>query len=179
MIRIILSLILGILPQTLFFEFFVINIKGIKKKRLLLFILLYILCILLNMIVRYNLYLYLLYTPLYYAILKLLYRNKVQIIDVFIIALSFAVMMTISALCSLIYKNNYNLYWIAYIVNNILLFATLLFKKHFQKFYKFYCGNWNRKDGNKIRSITLRNISLISLNAYIVILSIMLINILK
>lgn len=179
MIRIILSLILGILPQTLFFEFFVINIKGIKKKRLLLFILLYILCILLNMIIRYNLYLYLLYTPLYYVILKLLYRNKVQIIDVFIIALSFAVMMTISALCSLIYKNNYNLYWIAYIVNNILLFATLLFKKHFQKFYKFYCRNWNRKDGNKIRSITLRNISLISLNAYIVILSIMLINILK
>jgi hypothetical protein len=179
MTRIFLSLILGILPQALFFEFFVINIKGIKNKRFLLFILLYIMCILLNMIIRYNLYLYLLYTPLYYIIMKILYKKKTQIVDVFIIALSFAIMMTISALCSLIYKNNFNLYWIAYIVNNILLFSTLLFKKQFQKFYKFYCSNWNRKEGNKIRSITLRNISLISLNAYILILSIMLINILK
>lgn len=179
MIRILLSLLLGILPQSLYFMLFVTNIKQIKTRRLILLLLLFILCILLNMIIRYNIYLYLAFIPLYYFALKLLYKKKAQIIDIFIISLSFAIMSIISCVSSFIYLNNYSLYWIAYIVNNVLLFSSLLLKRFYIKFYKFYCGNWNRKDSNKVRSITLRNISLISINVFILILDTMLINILK
>ena len=177
MMRILLSLLLGILPQSLYFNLFVTNIKGIKNKRGLLLIILFILCILLNMIIRYNIYLYLLFIPLYYIALKLLYKKKTQIIDIFIIALSFTIMMLISSICSRLCLININLYWIAYIINNVSLFATLLLKKWLVKFYKFYCKNWNRKEGNRVRSISLRNVSLISLNVAIVIADIFLINI--
>ena len=177
--RILLSLLLGILPQTLFFMLFITKLKGIKTKRIKLTILLFVICALLNMIIKYNLYLYLLFIPIYYIILKLLYKKKTQIVDIFIIALSFTIMMLISYFCSLIYRKNMSLYWLGYVINNILLFGNLAIIKLYKKFYKFYCKNWNRKAGNKIKSITLRNISLISINVAIVIADIILINNLK
>ena len=176
MIRILLSLVLGILPQSLYFMLFVTNIKQIKTRRLILLLLLFILCILLNIIIRYNIYLYLAFIPLYYFTLKLLYKKKAQIIDIFIISLSFAIMSIISYVCSLIYKNNYNLYWIAYIINNVLLFSVLIFNKIYVKLYRKYIQYWNRRPENKIRSISIRNISLILLNVFILILDIIIIN---
>lgn len=86
MTRIFLSLILGILPQALFFMMFITKTKEIKSKRILLTILFYIIIALMVMITRYSLYLYLLIIPLMYGTMKLLYKRKVQIIDIFIIA---------------------------------------------------------------------------------------------
>lgn len=179
MIWLLMSLILGILPQSLYFTLFITEIKQIKDKRKILCVLTFIICTINALILQYNLYLYLLIIPCVYKAMKILYKKKTQIIDIFIIALAFGYLSVLSYLCSLIYKNNMSLYWIAYIINNVLLFAILLFKKYMIKGYRFYISQWNRKPGNKFKSISIRNVSLILLNVFIVILDIIIINNLK
>lgn len=175
MIWLILSLLLGILPQSLYFMLFITNIKEIRNKRFLFLIIISIILSLLVLIVQYNIYLYLTIIPLIYRIMKALYGKKTQIIDIFIISASYGLLSLISYLCSNIYKNNYSLYWIAYCVNNIILFSTLIPIKWYRKLYRQYIKLWNRKEGNKIKSITVRNTSLILLNIFIVILDVFII----
>lgn len=177
MTRILLSLILGILPQALYFMLFLTKTKEIKSKRILLTILFYIIIALMVMITRYNLYLYLLIIPLIYGAMKLLYKRKAQIIDIFLIASGFGYMIIISYLCSFIYKNNYNLYWIAYAINNILLFSIFAFMNRLKALYRKYIKVWNRNPNNKVRSISVRNVSLLLLNAFIFILDVFIIKI--
>lgn len=177
LIWLLMSLILGIFPQSLYFMLFITNIKEIKSKRALFTFLIFIICAVCTLIVQYNLYLYLLIIVGLYFATKLLYKKKTQIIDIFIISFSFCVMMFISYICSRPCKSNIDLYWICYIINNIILFISLLPRKFYKKIYKAYCNNWNRKEGNKIKSITLRNISLISLNILILIIDVFLIHI--
>lgn len=174
--RVILSLLLGILPQALYFMLFLTKTKEIKSKRILLTILFYIIITLMVMITRYNLYLYLLIIPLMYGAMKLLYKKKVQIIDVFIIAAGYGYLNIISYLCSLIYRNNMNLYWFAYIINNVLLFSILSLEPFFIKWYRWYYRQWNRHPNNRFRSISVRNVSAILLNVFIIILDIIIIN---
>ena len=172
MLRIILSLLLGIFPQSLYFTLFLTKVKDINKKKHLLISLIFIIIMLSVMIVKYNIYLYLIIIPLIYLAMKLLYKKKVQIIDLFLIAIAYGYLSIISYLCSFMIKDTMNLYWIAYIINNILLFAILLFKKYIIKAYKKYIQLWNRKPENKVRSISVRNVSLISLNIFILVLDV-------
>ena len=115
--------------------------------------------------------------PLIYGAMKLLYKRKAQIIDIFLIASGFGYMIIISYLCSFIYKNNYNLYWIAYAINNILLFSIFAFMNQLKALYRKYIKVWNRNPNNKVRSISVRNVSLLLLNAFIFILDVFIIKI--
>ena len=58
MIRFIMSVILGVLPDVLYYFMYIKNIKGIKERKFLLFLLLFISYILLNLVVKHNFYLY-------------------------------------------------------------------------------------------------------------------------
>jgi hypothetical protein len=151
---------------------FVTNIKQIKTRRLILLLMTFIIIMLMVMIVKYNIYLYLLIIPLLYGAMKLLYKKKVQIIDIFLIATAYGYLSIISYICSFIIKDNMDLYWIAYVINNILLFGILFLLKWIFKAYKLYIHLWNRKPGNKVRSISIRNVSLILLNIFILILDV-------
>ena len=170
MTRIFLSLILGILPQALYFVLFLTSIKEIKTKRILFLLLTFFIIAVTVMIIKFNLYLYLLIIPSLYIVMKLLYKKKTQIIDIFIIAIAYGYLSILSYICSFMIKENMNLYWIAYIINNALLFVVILFKKPTIKLYRKYIQIWNRNPKNRIRSISVRNVSLISLNVFIIIL---------
>lgn len=172
MTRILLSLILGILPQALYFMLVLTNVKEIKNKRFLLLLFIFISIASMVMIVKFNIYLYLLIIPLIYAIMKFLYKKKTQIIDIFIIAIAYGYLSIISYVCSFMIKENMNFYWTAYTLNNILLFSIFFFKKPITKAYRKYIQIWNRKPENKIRSISVRNVSLILLNIFILILDV-------
>lgn len=177
MIRLILSLLFGILPQALFFMLYLTKVKDITNKRIKFLLLIYIIIALTIMIIRYNIYLYLMIIPLIYGAMKLLDKRKAQIIDIFLIASGFGYMIIISYLCSFIYKNNYNLYWIAYAINNILLFSIFAFMNQLKALYRKYIKVWNRNPSNKVRSISVRNVSLLLLNAFIFILDVFIIKI--
>lgn len=170
----IFSLILGILPEILYFTLFLINTKDIKNKKLKLFSLIamvYFICIVIG---KYKLIYYVSFIFLIYIVLKILYKEKAQIIDIFVISAAYIYVCLISFICSRFINNNYTLYYIMLIINRILLFIPFLFKSKFHVLYKKYCSLWNRNYNKKqpIKSITLRNISLIILNSFIFLLNI-------
>lgn len=168
----VISVFLGLIPEVLYFTLFLINTKNIKEKKIRLFLLIalvYVLCI---MISRYKLLYYVVFIFLIYGILKLLYKSKAQIIDIFVFGIS---TLYLTILSFLIYiPNNLNQYLICLVINRILLFVPFIFKNKFNILYIKYCGLWNRNYNKKnpIKSITLRNISLISINCIIFLINI-------
>ena len=163
---IIISILLGMLPEVLYFTLFLIYTKNIKEKKVKLFFLIalaYILCI---MVSQYQLIYYVLFNFLVYLMIKILYKEKTQIIDVFIISLSFAYVSFTSFICFLFVKEDFSNYYIIAIIHKIILYFIFIFKNKFNLIYKRYCSLWNRnyKKKQPIKSITLRNISLILLN---------------
>ena len=169
MLYFLLTIFVGMLPEVIYFTLFLIYTKNIKTKKVKLFFLImvvYILCILLDM---YKIIYYIMFIFLIYLVLKILYKDKTQIIDIFIINVAFIYVCFISYICFLFVKNNVTIYYIMTIINKILLFLPFIFKNKFYKLYKKYCSLWNRndKENRPIKSITLRNISFISLNLFI------------
>ena len=176
-----LSVLLGLFPEVLYFTLFLIYTKNLKEKRLKLFFLItiaYTFCILIPQI---QILFYILLIALIYGSLKLLYKNKTQIIDIFIISLSYLWLAILSVISLLFLNKEGYSFYILYIISRILLFAPFIFRKKFNPAYKKYCKFWNRNDAEKrpIKSITLRNISLILLNGFIFFLNITIINIIN
>ena len=158
--------------------------KNLKEKRIKFFILTsiaYVLCI---MISQYKTLYYVLFIFLVYIILKILYKSKAQIIDVFVFSISCIYLTILSAILIFFLKDDLSNYWFLYTFNRILIFLPFLFRNNFNSIYQKYCKLWNRNDKEKrpIKSITLRNISLIIINVAIFItnvIAIAIINILK
>lgn len=176
-----LSILLGLIPEVLYFTLFLVYTKNLKEKRLKLFFLIsvaYFLCILIQQL---QILFYILLIALIYLSLKLLYKKKTQIIDVFIIMISHLWLAILSSVLILFVKQDMSNYVFISIIDRILLFSIFIFRHKFNKIYKVYCKLWNRNDKEKrpIKSITLRNISLILLNSFIFFLNIAIINIIK
>lgn len=174
MINFLIGLVFGMLPEVIYFTTFIVNTKNIKEKKAILFILISLEYILLVMVSRFKTVYYLGFIFLTYLILKILYKKKTQIIDIFVFSISTIYLSLIGFVCSLPVNNNYAIYYFMYIVNRILLFTPFIFKRKFNILYKKYCSLWNRNYDKKqpIKSITLRNISLIILNSFIFLLNI-------
>lgn len=173
-----LSVILGLIPEVLYFTLFLTYIKNLKEKRIILFFLIavaYFLCLLVQQLV--TLY-YIVLMVLIYIILKLLYKSKTQIIDIFIISLMCLWITVLSFISILCVTPDHSNYWVIYVIARILLFAPFIFKNKFNTLYKNYCKLWNRNDTEKrpVKSITLRNISLIILNGFILFINVTIAN---
>ena len=166
MINFLVSIVLGLLPEVLYFSLFLIYTKNIKEKKLKLFMLLAIGYILLIMICRYQFIFYLAYVVYSYFVLKYLYKS--QITDFFICSIGLTYMTIIAYVGYQILGFNYVLY---YIVARISLFSIFTFKKHFNKLYLTYRSLWNRNDNAKIKSLTIRNCSLLFINICIILLN--------
>lgn len=170
--EIVLSIFLGMLPEVIYFTLFLVYVKDIKEKRVKLFLGIlfsYLVCIFLA---PYKVLYYVIYTILLYIILKILYKERTQIIDFFIIMYSlFYIVMLSYLIC---FAKDFTSYLICYFIERILLFSIFIFRKQFNKLYRKYCKYWNRNDTIKrpIKSITLRNISLIIINAIILVMNI-------
>lgn len=170
----IISILFGLVPEVLYFYLFLIYVKNIKEHRVKLFVLVLFTYIISIFVQEYKVIYYILFISLIYIILKVLYKNKAQIIDIFVFSLSFCYVCLIGFIMSRFIFNNYFYYYICLIINRILLFLPFIFKNKFNILYKKYCSLWNRNYEKKqpIKSITLRNISLIILNGFIFLLNI-------
>lgn len=177
----IISILLGLLPEVLYFTLFVIYTKNIKEKRIILYFFLaigYVVCI---MTIRFQMFFYLVFVVYFYILLKILYDKKTQIIDIFIIGISYLWLSLLSYVLMFFVNKDYSNYYVIYTIQRLLLFIPLLFKSKFNLLYSKYCKLWNRNDKEKriFKSITLRNISLIILNCIIFFLNIIIINIIN
>ena len=167
MTNFIVSLLMGMLPEVLYFTLRICFIKDIKKQRLKLFSLLIIGYIVLIMVCRFQLLFYLGYIVYVYIVLKKLYKSK--IIDLFIVSIVSAYL----TLTSFISFKLIDTYMLAYLVNRLMLFIPIFILNYkLNDFYNVYYRLWDRHDGNKVKSITIRNISLVFINMLIVIFNI-------
>ena len=172
-----IGIVLGLFPEVLYFTLFLIYTKNLKEKRIKLFLLIsitYFLCI---MISQYKILYYMSFIAIVYGILKLLYKEKTQIIDVFIFSLSTTYLTLVSYVCFKFVKEDFSNYYLCSIISRVLLFIIFIFRNKFNVIYKKYCTLWNRNDKEQriIKSITLRNLSLITLNLFIFCLNLIII----
>ena len=166
MIYFLISILLGAIPDVLYYYLYITKIKEIKSRRMILFILMLLNYIIFNMILRYNLYLYLLYDVMMFTLIKLLYKSEIN--DFFLVLFIDIYYIFLSSSCFFLIPN----YAVALLASKIFMFLPLIYKNKIINLYKSYCKMWNRNDNAKypIKSLTLRNISLISLNAIVIIL---------
>lgn len=167
MINFMVSLLMGMLPEVLYFTLSICFIKDIKKQRLKLFSLLVIGYIVLIMVCRFQLLFYLGYIVYVYIVLKKLYKSK--IIDLFIVSVVSAYLTLISFISFKLIDT----YMLAYLINRLMLFIPIFVLNYkLNDFYNVYYSLWDRHEGNKIKSITIRNISLVFVNILIVIFNV-------
>lgn len=165
-----LNILLGLVPEAIFFSLFIIFTKNYKHKvKNVVFTLLMIAgYIVLKQLLPRNVYcqiIYLAYVPL---LMFLLYREKFHISDAFVMSWA-SISLTILTLIFLpiIYLFGNESYFIIWIINRIFIFVMLfLFKNKLNKVYKYFISQWNRnrEHPNKIKALTIRNICVISLN---------------
>lgn len=174
-----ISILLGLIPEVLYFTMFLICTKNIKDKKIRLFLFMSIIYFICMLVQQYQIIYYVLFIGLVYLLLKILYKDKTQIIDTFVISLSSIYLTLLTFICFIFLKEDLSNYYLLYGLDRILLIIPFIFKNKFNIAYKKYCKLWNRNDNIKrpIKSITLRNISLIILNSFIVLLNIAIMNI--
>ena len=162
-----MELFLGQIPEAIFFALFMIFAKGIKEKRLLYTILMIISYILLINMFPYNWLFHIFYMIISFIILKLLYKDKSQITDIFLLLIAYIFLGISCVIPYFIIWKTINNYLVYVIINRIIIFSFLLFFNYkLLKIQKFYKIVWNRNDRIKkiAKSTTFRALNLVAFN---------------
>ena len=91
-----LEIFLGQIPEAICFALFMIFAKDLKEKRILYILLMVIEYLLLKHFIKYNIWFQILYTIMQFVILKVLYKEKSQITDIFTFTISSIILIIIS-----------------------------------------------------------------------------------
>lgn len=168
-----LELIIGQIPEAIFFSLFMIYAKGLKEKRVLFTILMIAEYLLLKKFIHFNIWFQILYTFMTFVILKLLYKEKSQIIDIFTFTVASIILIISSILCFLISFGNVVF---ATIINRIILLIFIFaFKDKLKSIQNLYKRIWNRETNKtKIKTTTFRSLNVIIFNILFWLLNILL-----
>lgn len=168
--------------EAVFFALFLIFGKKLKEKRLLFIGIMIAEYLILKHFIKFNVYFQLAYTFMTFLTLKVLYKEKAQITDIFLFMSASLIIITVSVIAyiplHLIFKNNVVYFWyiVVLIINRIILAIILyLIKDKINVIYKKFYTRWNRPkhfNNAKIKSLTLRNISIIIFNLMFYIINI-------
>ena len=138
--------------------------------------------LILKYFIKFNICFQVAYIFMTFLTLKILYKDKAQITDIFLFMCASLLLILISVISYIpliiIFKNNvvYFYYLIALIINRTMLAVIFYFiKDNINKFYKKFYSHWNKPqqlNNTKIKSLTLRNISIIIFNLMFYIINI-------
>lgn len=159
-----LEILLGQVPEAIYFAMFMILTKQIKEKRILFVILMTLEYIGLLQAFPYSVVPRILFFVLTFIILKLLYKEKVQITDVFTLGIASISLIIFNVCFSPLFYVNYIL---AVVLIRICMFVFLfIFRNKLNKIQKLYKKLWNRndKEPRKIKSLTFRSLNLVIFN---------------
>lgn len=164
--NLVFTLLLENILEAVYFSLFLIIGKGLKEKRLLFIIIMIFEYLILKCVIKYNVWFQIIYTFMSFVNLKVLYKDKAQITDIFLFAIASIILILVGLGCGAILFNKSYLYNIMLIINRILIFGFIfIFKNKIFSTYKNMRKYWNRNtEHTKIRSLTLRNISIIIFN---------------
>lgn len=161
----ILKILLGQIPEAIYFALFMILVKQLKTKRLLYTVLMSIEYALLFYTFPNNIWARVLYFVCTYIVLKLLYKEKSQITDIFTMGIASLYITIIGAVT---YFAFYNMgYIVALIINRVCLFLPLyLLRNKLPNIQKMYKKFWNRNDKipKRMKSTTFRCVNLVVFN---------------
>lgn len=160
--------------EAIYFSLFLIIGKNLKKKRLLFVLIMIFEYLIFKSIIRYNVLFQFIYTFMTYLILKVLYKEKAQITDIFLFTIASIFLIFSSIICYFIIYYLTRNYYCILLVNRILIFLFLfIFKEAIREKYVEFYSLWNRHNNPiKIKSLTLRNISIIIFNLMFYVLNI-------
>lgn len=152
--------------EAIYFSTFLLIGKGIKTKRILFTLVMIFEYVMLTRFIEFNVWFQLIYTFMSYVNLKVFYKEKAQITDVFLFTSASVILIAISIFSYAIIYFTIKNYFIALLLNRVIMFCFLYISKNkIRILYKEFCSLWNRhKIPNKIKSLTLRNISIIIFN---------------
>lgn len=159
-----LELFLGQIPEAVYFALFLIFTKKLENKRCLFMILMILEYILLKMAFVFNIWFQVSYTMMTYITLKILYKEKSQVTDIF----TFGIASLTLIICSIISGGLFQLNpIIGIIASRVLPFGVIfMLKNRLHNIQKLYKHHWNRNDKikTKIKSTTFRSLSLVIFN---------------
>lgn len=177
-----LMLFLEKVCEAIYFSLFLIYGKNLKEKRLLFIAIMIFEYLMITKLIQYNVWIHISYIIMTYINLKVLYKEKAQITDIFLFMVASIILIIVSVITYLpaYIICNHNVAYFAYIVailfNRLALIAILYFGKNIiNKIYKKFYTHWNKpKQSNnpKVKSLTLRNITIIIFNLMFYILNI-------
>lgn len=160
-----LQLFLGQIPEAIFLALFIIYSKNLKEKRVLFTFIMIVEYLLVKYTFQYDWMFHILYIIMSFITLKILYKEKSQIIDVFIFALGYIIIILTSIFCFIL-LNGKNVI-LGSILNRIMIFVPLFVLNYkltnIQKLYKKY---WDRNDKikKKMKSVTFRSLNIVIFN---------------
>lgn len=158
------QLLLGQIPEAIYFALFMIFTKNLKEKRVLFTVLMILEYVLLKLAFPFNMWFQVCYTFITYIILKILYKEKAQIIDIFTFGISSIILMVISIVVCLLFRDNMI---IIVVLSRLLMFAFLfIFRYRLNKIQNIYKSLWNRNDkqSKKMKSTTFRAVNAVIFN---------------
>lgn len=177
-----LEILIGQIPEAIYFSLFMIFAKNLKSKRILFIILMIAEYLLLKQFINFNIWFQVIYTFMTFVILKVLYKEKAQVTDIFTFAIGSVVLMIISIVSYFIVWKTVNIYYVALALNRILiiLFLILTYNKLY-KIQNLYKRFWNRNDKikKKMKSTTFRALNLVIFNIMFYIINICMIFIIR
>lgn len=161
------QLLLGQIPEAIYFALFMIFTKRLKEKRILFTVVTTIEYTLLFNIFKNSYISHIIFFTSTYCLLKICYKEKCQITDVFILGTASIVLMVTSAILYLIVWKTVNVFMVYVILHRIILFLVLvLFKNKLPNIQKLYKKLWNRNDNisKKMKSTTFRSLNIVVFN---------------
>ena len=152
--------------EPIYFALFLIIGKDLKNKRLLLTCIMIFEYYMLTYIFPFNVWFQFIYTFIVFVDLKFLYKEKAQITDIFLFAASSIILIISSIVIYLAILVTIKNYYAVILLNRIFIFSFIYFnRRNIRNLYKKFYSHWNRHNNPKaIKSITLRNVSVISFN---------------
>lgn len=164
-----LELLVGQIPEALYFAIFMILVKQLKEKRVLFSVLMIVEYLLLKYFIKYNIWFQISYTFATFLILKILYKDKSQITDIFTFTIGSIILILSCVIPSfmILNNNNYNIYIIYSIITRILCFGFLfIFRNKLRKIQDLYKKIWNRDDKikKKVKTTTFRALNIVIFN---------------
>ncbi len=163
LIKIIASVILGLLPQVFFCYNIIKFSKGANYKNFIH---------ILGIMVLFNFQIRTLENTVI-AILLIIFSfwflsKKVFIFDLTVFMFTYTMLFLLDGVCYFLNDN----YWIGYSVNLVtILTLPFIFKTNIKRCYNYFLTRWNKTENKGLKSITIRNISVVTVNVGLIILN--------
>ena len=169
-----------ILLEILFIWFLIIRIKNIKNNQIILFIGLFISYFISGFLISANydlqMYFYIMFNIFAFITLKLLYKDKIYLVDFFLIGYIGFLLTFINLTFVILWRNEIISEVIMIALTRILILFViwLVTKIRVFKYYSNMVKLWDRRDDGRIKAITVRNLILIMTNIGLYITNILL-----